>query len=375
MTETPTTEPAEAGSHPDAHASEPPGSTTGGRARSAGAALVGLAAVVCLVGGMLGFWTMRTATDAERFERRVEELLLDAEISDALAQRVVTEVAAAIGIRDAIVEVLPEQLTPAADLLLAGVRSRIEDRAAELLRTPEVAAGVAAVAGRAHETTVAVIEGDDVVDGVDVSDGEVSVNLLPLTTRVLGLVQDEFGLFRDIDLPEMDRTGDPDEQRAALESAFGRDLPDDFGTPVVFASERLGEVGTEVSALRDLLVLAQRAFWLLLIAGVALAAVSIWLSSQRWRTACYLVAGMFAAALVVRVVGAEASERLPEAVESPGAQATVSQVVDALQVDLDQTLLVSATITLMLLASAAIVLLGAPWVARRRTDRATTGAQ
>ncbi|MCB0967586.1 MAG: hypothetical protein KDB37_12185 [Ilumatobacter sp.] len=337
------------------------------RGRSIGAGLIGVAAVACLVAGLLGAWTVQTATDTERFESKVETLLLDEEISDALARRVVAEVAEGIGIRDAIHDAVPEVLEPAVDLLLAGVRTRVEDRLAELVRTPEVAEGVAVVAGRAHATAVAVLEGDDVVDGVDVSNGEVRINLLPLTTRALGILQDEFGLFGDVDLPEMDRTGDPAQQRAALEAAFDRDLPDEFGTPVVFESERLDDVGAEVQTLQDLFLLAKRAYWLLIIAGLALAGVSIWLSAQRWRAAAYLVAGMFATALVFRIVGGEASDRLPEVVQSPGARATVSSVTDALVADLNQTLLVCAVVTLMALVAAAVVLLGAPFAAGRNT--------
>ncbi|MCB0969328.1 MAG: hypothetical protein KDB37_21040 [Ilumatobacter sp.] len=338
--------------------------STARRARSIGVGLLGVAAILCLVGGLLGAWTVRTATNTERFENRVEVLLQDEEISDALAARVVTEVAEGIGIRDAIDEAMPEVLQPAVDLLLAGVRSRVEDRLAELVRTPEVAEGVAVVAGRAHETAVAVLEGDDVVDGVDVSDGEVRINLLPLTTRALGLLQDEFGLFGDVELPDIDRSGDPAEQRAALEAAFGRDLPDEFGTPVVFESDRLDEVGTEVQTLRDLFTLAQRVYWFLLIAGLALVGVSIWLSTSRWRSAAYLVAGLFGAALVFRIVGGEASDRLPDVVQSPGAQATVRNVADALVDDLNETLMLCAILALMAFVAVAVVLIGAPFAGR-----------
>lgn len=346
--------------------------TTSGRLRSVGTGLIGAAAVVCLVGGMVGLWTVQTATDSERFEDRVEQLLRDEEISDALARRVVTDVAEGIGIRDAVVDVLPDVLVPAADYLLAGVRTRVEDRTAELIRTDEVSSNVAAVAGLAHEAAVAVLEGDNEIDGVDISSGEVTLNLLPLTNRVLGLLQTEFGLLPRVELPEMDRTGDPDEQRAELSAALGRELPADFGTPVVFRSERLDEIGTEVQALRDVFTLAQRAFWLLLIAGVALAGLSVWLARQRWRAACYLVAGLFATTLVVGVVGNQANTRLPEAVESPGARAAVTTITNELTDDLGETLIGYSIVALMILVAAGVVLIGAPWAARRAGDRADT---
>ena len=356
----------------DTTPSEAGAATTSERLRSAGTTLVGLAGIVCLAGGILGLWTVQTATDSERFEERVEELVQDEEISGALARQVVTEIADGIGIRDAVVAVLPEQLEPAADFLLAGVRSRVDDRVAELIRTDEVAGNVAVVAGRAHEVAIAVLEGDNEIDGVDISDGEVTVNLLPLTNRALGLLQDEFGLFADVDLPDMDRSGDPNEQRAELAEAFGRDLPENFGTPVVFESDRLDELGTEVQAARDVFTLAKRSFWILLIVGAVLTGLSIWLARQRWRAACYLVAGLFATTLVASVAGNQASDQLPDAIESPGARATVSIITAELTDDLDQTLFAYSTVALMILVAAAVVLIGAPWASGRGGDQAHT---
>jgi hypothetical protein len=327
------------------------------RARSIAAGLSGFVAVLGLVGGMLGFWTLRTATDSDRFETRVQSLLEDEAISDALAGRVVTEVADGIGIREAVEVAMPEVLRPAIDLLAAGARSRLEDRVAELIRSPEVSGNVATAAGRAHDLAVDVIEGNDVVDGVDISDGAVRVNLLPLSARALTAMQ-EIGLLRDVAVPELERSGDPDEQRAQLEAALGRDLPEGFGTPVVFRSESLDRAGDTVGLVRDLLVMAKRALWFLLIGGLALAVVSIRLSSQRWRSASFIVAGMFAFTLILRLALARATERLPGVVEQPGARATVREITADLERNLNQTMLVYSALGLVTLGLAAAVQFG-----------------
>ncbi len=342
----------------DAASSEPSddigNDDTHGRGRTFAAALTGVVAVVGLVGGALGIWTIRTASDSERFEEKVAELLQDEEISDALARRVMTELSDTIGLQTTVEEAMPEILAPAIDLLAAGVRARIEDRLAELVRTPEVSGAVAGAAGRAHELAIDVIEGDAAPDGVLVEEGEVRVNLLPLTARGLTALQ-EVGLLRDVTVPDLERGGDPDDQRAALATALDRDLPADFGTPVVFRSDSLDRAGDSVQVVRDLLVLAKRTAWFLLIGGLALAGVSIWLSAERLRSATFIVAGLFVFVLVIRLVMGRATDRIPGVVEAPGARKTVDEIASGLESSLNQTMLGYAVIGLIALAIAAAV--------------------
>jgi hypothetical protein len=349
-------------------AETPTGASTS-RGRSIAAGFVGVVAVIGLVVGIVGFWTVRTATDSGRFEDRVEELIVSEEVSDGLSRRVVDEVATAIGIRDAVIDVVPEALRPVVDLMLAGVRSRVEDRVAELIREPEVAATVAAAAGRAHGAAVNLLEGDAGVDGVEVTNGEVRINLLPLSARTLGALQ-EFGLFPDVTVPVFDRGGDPDQQLAELEAALDRDLPDDFGQPVVFQSDSLDELGQTVERAQDLFLLAKRANWVLMLVGVALGALAIWLSRVRWRAACLLIAGLFLFTLVLRIVMDRVGARLPYAVAEPGAQETVRQVADGLESSLNQTMATYSSLALLALAVVAFVQLGVPWWQNRRAQRA-----
>lgn len=317
-------------------------------AMSFASAVVGIVAVVALIGGVVGFWALRTASDSDRFERVAEGLLRDEEISDALAVRVVDEVAEAIDVRGALHEIAPDRLDPVVDVLLAGVRSRVDQRVGQLLRSDIVASTVSEAAGRSYEVAIKVIEGDSVVDGVDVSDGAVRVNLLPLTARAIGALQ-EVGLFRDVDVPEFARGGDPDEQRQQLGDALGRDLPEGFGQPVMFRSDWLDEAGNTVQLARDALVLAKRTFWVLLVVGVALGAASIWLARRRLRAAAYLVAGLFAGTLAVRLFGAETRTRAPDIVDDVGARAAVTQIATGLEESLNRTMLWFSLLALLAL--------------------------
>jgi hypothetical protein len=64
-----------------------------------------------------------------------------------------------------------------------------------------------------------VLEGDGLVDGVNVSE-EVSINPLLLIARGLTALQST-GLLEDVVVPELSSDGEPDEQRAALSAALG----------------------------------------------------------------------------------------------------------------------------------------------------------
>jgi len=224
---------------------------------------------------------------------------------------------------------------------------------------------VAAAAGRSHELAIDVIDGDALPDSVDVTDGEVRVNLLPLTARALTSMQ-EVGLLADVTVPVLERGGDPAEQRAELAAALGRDLPSDFGTPVVYRSDSLARAGDTVQVVRDVLVLAKRTAWFLLIGGLALAGLAIWLSRLRWRSASFLVAGVFLFALIIRLVMSRATDRLPNAVEGSGAKATIRDVAAGLEQSLNRTMAGYATLALVVLAVAATVRFDLLGRARRR---------
>lgn len=328
-----------------------------GPARPTLAAIAGLLAVVGMIGSVLGFWTLRTATDSERFEERIATVLRDVEVSQALSERVVDELVDTLDLAAAVDDVVPDLLGPAVDLVLAGARARLEDELAALIRTPNVAATVAAAAARAHAAAIDVILGEPVVEGVTVDGDAVRVNLLPLVGRAIGVLQG-IGLFTDVELPDLDRAGEPAVQREQLATALGRELPPDFGEPIVFRSSALADAGSTVATVRDLLVLARRTFWLLLVLGFALAATSLVLSRDRWRAAAFLVAGTFAAGLAVRLVTDRAADRVPDAAESSGARTTIRALVADLEQSLDRTLVWYSVAALTVLVAAAVVVFG-----------------
>ena len=177
------------------------------------------------------------------------------------------------------------------------------------------------------------LQGDGLVDGVSVVEGEVTINLLPLVGRGLTRIQ-EFGLLDDVELPTITADGDPDEQIADLEAALGRDLPDDFGQLVVYRSDRLADAQAAVQSAQQLLVTVKRALWVLLIAAVVSLVLTIVLARDRWRAILLLGLGTFVATVAPRTAVRNVRDDAPELVEPPGAKAAVTVVLDDLSAGL-----------------------------------------
>lgn len=326
-------------------------SGAGGPLRPAVAAIVGIVAVIGLVAGVVGAWVLTTATDSERFERTTAELLQRDDISEALATRVVGETIDAIGLEDAAADLVPDALGPLVRIAVAGLRSRIESELASIIRTPAVAETIAAAAGRAHRGAVDVLEGRS-FERIDVSDGDVRLNLLPLVARTIEVIQ-RFGLLTSVDVPEL-TAGDPERQREELAEALGRELPPHFAQPVVYRSERLDELGSTVTMVRDIFMLAKRTFWLLIAVGLGGATLSIWMSVNRLRTAAFLVAGLFGVTLVARLVVGRVVNRLPDLVDQQGAKVTVREVATGLEQSLQHTMLLTSIAALALLVTVGV---------------------
>src|SRR5215204_5427144 len=154
------------------------------------------------------------------------------------------------------------------------------------LDEPEVQTGLANYVSEQVFTAVDVDTrlAEVLVDGINVSEGQVSLNLLPLIGRGLTALQSR-GLFEELEVPTMTPDGDPDEQAAALSSALGRELPEGFGQLVVYEGEAVARAEESVENAQRTLVVAKRALWLIAIVCLLLIAAAIAVAPRRWRAA------------------------------------------------------------------------------------------
>jgi hypothetical protein len=212
-----------------------------------------------------------------------------------------------------------------------------------------------------------VLEGDGLADGISVSDGEVSVNLLPLVGRGLALLQ-SWGLLADVEVPTLSAEGDPDEQRAALSAALGRELPAGFGQLVVYEGEAVANAQESVQSAQQLLAAAKRALWLIAVLVVVLTAATILLAPRRWRAVLVLSVGTAAALVVLRVATRQAVDDAGDLAARPGGKAAIESILGGASQSLVRAF---GVVLLVALVATVIALYALRW---RRQDLVLVGA-
>ena len=148
---------------------------------------------------------------------------------------------------------------------------------------------------------------DGGTDTVSTVGGKVALNLMPMVQLVLeqmaALVPDLIG--RNITIPEIDISMAPSEAVSRLESAFGIDLPDGFGTVVVYDADELEALQKAVRTFDKLVIV-------LVLLVLVLVALALWLSPRRRRTLLQLMTGFAVGLVVVRRIAIAASDQALE---------------------------------------------------------------
>ena len=235
---------------------------TGGGWRSVAAAICGVLAVVALTLALIGIWARATVFDSDKVGDIVSSALTDPEVQAGLATWVTDQAFTAVDVESGVSNVLPDRLDRLAPTLTAGAQTVVDQGLTRALANPDVQQVLTQAIERAHSALMQLLSGDGLVDGITVEDGAVTVNMLPLVSRALTFVQG-LGLLDQLEVPELTRAGDPAAQIAELESATGRDLPDDFGQLTVFESDRLAEAQASVQNAQRTVALLKRATWVL----------------------------------------------------------------------------------------------------------------
>jgi hypothetical protein len=341
-------------------------------ARVASTIFVVLAVLVFAV-AIPGTWARRTLLDTDRYVGTVAPLARDPAVQEYLARTLTEQMFEALDVQERLstsLEARAPRLAFLAGPIANGVEGFVRDRLQAILAS-EAFATIWEQANRfVHSQLIAALEGGG--ETVQVQNGAVVLNLLPLVNRGLqamtALVTDLVG--HPVSLPEISGDEVPAEAITRLESALGIDLPERFGTVVVYDSDELEAVQQGVD-------LASRLIVLLALLFVILVGAAVWISPRKRRTLLQLATAL-AVVLVVerRFAIAEGNAVVDSA--KPENQAAARVVVD-------QVLGSLLRYTGWFLAIAAIVLVVAllsgpyPWARRTRgwvadLARGTAGA-
>jgi hypothetical protein len=242
------------------------------RLRSVAAAVAVVVAVASFAVALPGAWVRRTITDTDTYLSVVDPLAADPAIQEALSREITTAVFGAVDVQARVEKVLTRrapQLTFLAGPITASVQQFVQGQVATLVGSEEFRT-VWNQANRIAQTQlVAVLQGNS--DVLAVQNGQVVLNYLPIVNQALQQVSGLLGtlLDRPITLPAITADTLPADAIARLEAALGVDLPDQFGTAVVYRTDVLTQVQDGVKIARRLLIAVVALFVIGLIVAIA----------------------------------------------------------------------------------------------------------
>jgi hypothetical protein len=295
-------------------------------ARTVIASVLGVLAVLLLVVAVVGVWAKATVLRSERVAELVGDAVAEPEVQTALAKLLADEAQEAVNLEDRIGSLLPSSLDRFAAPIAAGANAAVERTLERTLASPRTQQAITTLVEKAHARALRLLEGDGLADGVNVADGQVTINLLPLVANGLTALQ-SMGLLSNVTIPELTADGNPDQQRAELSAALGRDLPPGFAQLVVYESDSVDSAQSAVETAQRILVISQRALWLVIILAVVLIAATILVAARRLRATMVLALGAAGALVLARSAVREVVSQAGDLARTPGGKAATNAIV------------------------------------------------
>ena len=328
----------------------PPAVGVRSRVRAVLAGVVAVIAVLGVLASVVSVWASRVIFDSSATVKAADAALDDPAVTAGLAAFITDEIFGLVDPQATLDDKLPENLGFLAPAIVGGARNFVQNEVDSLISSEPVREVMLVAVERAHGAFVRLVEGDGLVDGFTVTDGEVSIDLTPLLARGLLAVQN-IGFLDDVDVPDLDRSDSSAENIAALEEAFGKTLSPEFGQLVVYRSDALADAQGSIVAAQRAVVLMRRAIVAILIISAVCLVGAVALARRRRRMVIGLVLASSVAMLVVSAVVKRIVRDSPTLVLKPGARAAIHDVTTTLASSLYSlvlvTILVGAIIALV----------------------------
>ncbi len=332
------------------------------RVRRVVAGVLVVLAVVATTTSLLAVWTFRTLNDTELFVDRVGSIIEEPAVAQAIGDRAAAELVDALQLQDRIAEVLPDRAALVAGPITTATQDYLADAATALVQTEQFQAAWDAALAEGHRISVGILSGTDTA-AIENSDGIIVLNITPVINALLaegaGFLSDL--LNREIDPPSV-TPENIEAAVAALEEQLGTELPGDFGTITLFASDDLAAAQAAYSS-------ATTAIWLAPLVALVLIALALAVSTRRLRTLAAIVVGTALLLLLVRLLLAPIQESLAASVTDQG----LAGAVDAAFASVTSSLLSAITLVLVLGVIAALGLFVGGDSAPARAGRSALG--
>ena len=288
-----------------------------------------IASIVLFAVAVPATWARRTLLDTDRYVATVAPLAQDPAVQEYLARTTTEQLFAALHVEERLSESLQKRdprLAFLAAPIANGVQSFVQERLQQVLASETFAQAWEAANRFAHAQLIAALEGGG--ETVQVANGQVVLNVLPLVNQALAtmseVVTDIVG--HSVTLPPISGDEIPSEAVTKLETALGVDLPERFGTIVVYDADELEAVQRGVELASRLIVLVVLLFLLF-------AALAIAISPRKRRTLVQLATALLVVLVIERRFAIAEGDSIvtkakPE--NQAAARAVVDQVIGAL---------------------------------------------
>ena len=269
----------------------PPAKRTGGRVRTVVACVLGALAVVMLVVASIGVWAKATVLQQDRFTSLVEDALARAggpggtgHLHHGHGLRRGRRPGARHRDPAATARSHGGDASPPASS--RGLRRRAR-RCARQRTDPERAATRSSTG---PTTAMELLRGDGLVDGINVVDGEVTLNTLPLIGRGLEAIQ-SLGLLSNLDIPELTADGDPHSRSPSSRRRSAATCPTTSGNSSCIKATRSTVRSSRCSRPSGCWCSWSAAWSCSVIAALVLLAATVLVAPRRWRATMALGLG------------------------------------------------------------------------------------
>ncbi len=280
--------------------------------------LFAVLSIIALPITLLTVWSHYLVLNTDGWVSVVGPAAQNEAVVEAVSTRLADQVVEAVDISGRLDEVLPGLGTIIARPIEEALQQFLQERTATVMRSDEFQTIWVEANREVHSRVVAVLRGE--AQNIEIENGQVTINLLPLVSLVLQSVQDTLSqiLGRPIDIPILDLP--PDQLIPALESALGIDLPDDLGLITVDAPAI--ETASNAVRLFDALAI------ILPLLFLAFTAAALLLATRRWRMLFILLAGWAVGGLLLLIAGGLVRSAVVSAFAAADVQAAIGVIMD-----------------------------------------------
>ena len=311
---------------------DPAGAVTSeSRARNLLSLLLAVLAGVGILLSSIGIWAQRSFLDESNFKDSADLILKEPAVINSIGTYVTDETLKVLDVQGALDDLLPKQLSGVAPVLSGALREVVQQQVEKVIATEPVRRTMVSLISASHEQFLNLLEEDNLTVGaVGVSEGTVSLNLVPVVTTVLQGLQREKVLSKGLDIPDIDSSLSTEEQVKVLGDALGVKLPTEMGQVVLYQSDAVSEADSTVANAQRALRIFYGALKILVVVTILLSVLVVFAASNKRRGLRNLsVAAMVAFALGLAGIN-RAVAAVPELVSDPGAADATKSIMSVL---------------------------------------------